>query len=53
MTIIPANPDFSEMVTFSFLGFGVVCAVLLGICATTLIIGSFFKRVSAKGTKAA
>lgn len=53
MTMIPAHPDFSEMATFSLIGFVVVCAVLLGICATTWIVGALFKNAAAKGTKAA
>ncbi len=41
-TLIPANPNMSEMISFSAVGFLVVMAVLIALSTATNIIGKFF-----------
>ena len=41
-TLIPANPNMSEMISFSVVGFLVVMTVLISLSTATNIIGKFF-----------
>ena len=39
---ISQYPDWKEMLSFSLLGFGTVCFVIMSVSAVTAFIGMFF-----------